>query len=86
MTTETVWNGTREEADKLCDILKRNCACGSAQTNSKQHCAPHAMMLSDQRALDGLLFARHIAEQLLQEEFDLAAAALSSEPRRPRYR
>jgi hypothetical protein len=37
------------------------------------------MMLADQRALDGLLFARRIVLHLLQEEFD-ETAALSSEP------
>jgi hypothetical protein len=28
------------------------------------------MLVSDQRALDGLLFVRHIASRLVQEEFD----------------
>jgi hypothetical protein len=35
-------------------------------------CAVHRMLTEDQRALDGLLFARHMAERLLVEEFSLA--------------
>ncbi len=68
-TTQTVWNGTRDQADELCTILGRNCACGADPKQPTPHCAPHAMLLGDQRALDGLLFARHILQRLLQEEF-----------------
>jgi hypothetical protein len=68
-TIQTIWNGTRDQADELCNILGRNCACGSDPKQPTPHCAPHAMLLEDQRALDGLLFARHIVQKLLQEEF-----------------
>jgi hypothetical protein len=37
------------------------------------------MLRSDQRALDGLLFARYIARRLEEEEFDLAACAWNAE-------
>jgi hypothetical protein len=36
------------------------------------------MLASDQRAIDGLLFMRRLAERLLAEEFDLTPAR--SEP------
>jgi hypothetical protein len=75
MGNRTIWNGTVEEAQELCEILKRNCECGAEPSNSSTRCPPHAMLLSDQRALDGLLFVRHIARRLLREEFDTPAVA-----------
>jgi hypothetical protein len=41
-------------------------------------CAPHRMLTEDQRALNGLLFARRMAERLQREEFSRAKAALPS--------
>jgi hypothetical protein len=38
-------------------------------------CAPHRMLTNDQRALNGLLFARRMAERLRREEFLQARAA-----------
>jgi len=35
-------------------------------------CAPHRMLTEDQRALNGLLFARRMAERLRHEEFSRA--------------
>jgi hypothetical protein len=69
MQTQTIWNGTPAQAQQLCDILKRHCACGSNSTHDPEPCGPHDMLLSDQRALDGLLFARHIVTRLVDEEF-----------------
>ena len=72
MQSRTIWNGTVAEARELRDILTRNCMCGSESAGC---CGPHSMLLSDQRALDGLLFVRHIAARVVQEEFDPAAGA-----------
>ena len=44
-------------------------------------CAPHRMLTEDQRALNGLLFGRRMADRLRREEFSRArstAAARSS--------
>ncbi|MCA1644065.1 MAG: hypothetical protein LC797_00905 [Chloroflexi bacterium] len=40
-------------------------------------CAPHRMLTEDQRALNGLLFARRMAERLNREEFTRAKGALA---------
>jgi hypothetical protein len=37
------------------------------------------MLIRDQRALDGLLFARHIVVRLLREEFDPLVVVRSQE-------
>jgi hypothetical protein len=73
MATRTIWNGSVDEAQELCDILRRNCECDEQPNGSPTRCPPHVMLLSDQRALDGLLFVRRISMQLLREEFDASA-------------
>ena len=73
MGTRTVWHGTVEEADELRGILRRNCVCGVDGANPNARCTAHTMLLLDQRALDGLLFVRHIVAQLVGEEFDPVA-------------
>ena len=80
MQTQTIWNGTVAEARELGDILRRYCACGSDSTGRSGCCGPHSMLVSDQRALDGLLFVRRIAARLVQQEFDPAAEAWSAQP------
>jgi hypothetical protein len=69
METHANWNGTAEEARELCNIIGRNCACGTDKGLATL-CGPHTMLLSDQRALDGLLFVRQIVRRLLREELD----------------
>jgi hypothetical protein len=71
--TQTVWHGTVEEAYELREILSRNCVCGVDGANPDARCAAHVMLLLDQRALDGLLFVRHILVQLNGEEFNPVA-------------
>lgn len=58
------WNGTTEEWRALQIAVMRNCACATSQV-----CASHAMVVRDQRAVNGLVFARRIVERLLVEEF-----------------
>ena len=41
-------------------------------------CAPHRMLTDDQRALNGLLFARRMTKRLLSEEFSRASTPSAS--------
>jgi hypothetical protein len=64
------WTGTREARRELLAAARRHCACsrdgdGIIQTA----CAAHLMLVRDQRALDGLVFARRIAARLRAEEW-----------------
>jgi hypothetical protein len=79
MATNVLWHGTQTEALELLQALSRNCSCVlTAEGVRLSTCAPHDMLSSDQRAVDGLLFARRIAPQLLDEEFDEAESELSA--------
>lgn len=72
-----VWNGTEDESFDLLEALNHNCACGvgtGVMTGSS--CGSH-QLLASQRAMNGLLFARHIAKRLRREEFDQSALVLS---------
>jgi hypothetical protein len=69
---EVRWSGTAQEAADLTSAIARNCACTDAPTGGRMvTCAPHTMMLQDQRALNGLLFFRRIVERLRREEHAL---------------
>lgn len=57
------FNGTEKERQALLAALEHNCDC-----NPAQKCAPHKMLLEDQRAIDGLIFERRQAGRLLKEE------------------
>jgi len=71
MATSVLWHGTQTEALELLQALSRNCSCVvTAEGVRLSTCAPHEMLSSDQRAIDGLLFARRIAAQLRTEEFN----------------
>ena len=63
------WFGTRQESSDLIAAITRNCTCefGLKGIRLKQ-CGPHNMLTSDQRALNGLLFARRMAARLRHEE------------------
>ncbi len=70
MATSVVWHGTRTEGLELLQALSRNCGCVvTAEGVRLSTCPPHEMLSSNQRVVDGLLFARRIAEQLRHEEF-----------------
>jgi hypothetical protein len=81
MTRRIRWNGTSDEALALLHALREHCACRLEHGRTVAPCAGHAMLVHDQRAVDGLLFMRRMAPRLLAEEIDLAAhpsaAALS---------
>ena len=70
ITTSVRWHGTQTEALELLQALSHNCACVvSAEGVRLAICAAHEMLADDQRAMDGLLFARRILERLVREEF-----------------
>ena len=70
MRTDIVWNGTQAECSALIHAIARNCVCEFGLMGVRlSTCAPHRMLTEDQRALDGLLFARHMADRLKSEEF-----------------
>lgn len=69
-----VWHGTKDEADALLAVLARNCLCKWNDDGSlNDQCGVHRMLLTDQKALDGLLFAKRIAHRLIYEEESDAA-------------
>jgi hypothetical protein len=53
------FRGTRSEQRELETVLERHCTCGYPR------CAVHEMIVSDQRSLDGLLFARRALRPIL---------------------
>lgn len=70
MATSVLWHGTQTEALELLQALSRNCSCVvTAEGVRLSTCAPHEMLSTNQRAIDGLLFARRIAARLRSEEF-----------------
>jgi hypothetical protein len=71
MASNVLWHGTQTEALELLQALSRNCSCVvTAEGVRLSTCPPHDMLASDQRAIDGLLFARRIAARLRGEEFN----------------
>jgi hypothetical protein len=77
------WHGTRQEGSELLHAISAHCSCdptaGPAQT---RRCPPHRMLVEDQRAVNGLLFARKILGRLLLEEWDLTATGWATTDRR----
>jgi hypothetical protein len=64
-----VWNGTEAESRHLLDAIARHCVCEYAADGAcTRICPPHNALVHSQRFLDGLLFARRIANQLIAEE------------------
>jgi hypothetical protein len=58
--------------------IARNCSCEFGLMGVRlTTCAPHRMLTEDQRALNGLLFVRRLAEQLRQEEWARGARSRS---------
>ncbi len=79
MATSVLWHGTQTEALELLQALSRNCSCVvTAEGVRLSTCAPHEMLSSDQRAIDGLLFARRIAVRLRGEEFNPAQSEVGA--------
>lgn len=71
MPNSVIWHGTQAETFELLQVLSRNCSCVvTAEGVRLSTCAPHQMLVSEQRAVDGLLFARSIADRLRAEEWE----------------
>ena len=64
------WNGTLAEFGALSTAVARACECQkSSDDKTAGRCAAHRMLTDDQRAMDGLLFARRISARLQREEW-----------------
>jgi hypothetical protein len=67
---QPVWYGTQLESEALVRAIANNCTCEFNSSGARRStCAPHQMLTTDQRALNGLLFVRRIQEQVLREEW-----------------
>jgi hypothetical protein len=67
--SSVVWNGTLTEHLDLMAAVQHNCECAYDGTDGGlSRCSGHAMLIRDQRALDGLLWNRHLVLRLLTEE------------------
>src|SRR5260221_4668382 len=73
MSMQVVWHVTQQESFDQVNAIARNCTCEFGLMGVRlATCAPHRMLTEDQRALNGLLFARRMAERLNSEEFTRA--------------
>jgi hypothetical protein len=68
---DVVWHGTQLEARELQSAAADYCTCRFNEMVGDviEECGPHTMLQRDQRALDGLLFARDIVEELRNEQW-----------------
>jgi hypothetical protein len=79
---QVVWHGTQQESFDLVNAIARNCTCEFGLMGVRLvTCAPHRMLTEDQRALNGLLFARRMAERLSREEFSRTNSTAASRAR-----
>jgi hypothetical protein len=70
MSIFVLWHGTQQESTDLVTAIARHCTCEFGLMGVRPFmCPAHRMLMQDQRALDGLLFARRMAHRLLREEF-----------------
>ena len=78
----TLWHGTPIENLELLRAVNSNCGCQFGLMGTRlTACTSHQMLVEDQRALDGLLFARRIASQLRDEEWLVRAPAQTTSSR-----
>ncbi len=73
-----IWRGTAAESQALVDAIDHNCTCEFWRNVRLTCCPAHRMLVEDQRALDGLLFARRIADRLRREEWTGTREVLTS--------
>jgi hypothetical protein len=79
---QVVWHGTQQESFDLVNAIARNCTCEFGLMGVRlATCAPHRMLTEDQRALNGLLFARRMQERLRREEFTRTRSAAGTRTR-----
>lgn len=66
---QVVWYGTQQESFDLINAIARHCTCEFGTMGVRlSTCPPHRMLMEEQRSLNGLLFARHMADRLRREE------------------
>jgi hypothetical protein len=82
MARLAVWRGGEADILRLLEAVQHNCACSGQRYDGERRscCAAHQMLAFDQRALDGLLFARWLAAQLEGEEWDRSASIVPVTP------
>jgi hypothetical protein len=67
---QAMWHGSTDEYSELLGAIGRHCTCSLGPTGQPSAiCAAHHMLGADQRALDGLLFARRMRSRLKCEEW-----------------
>lgn len=65
-----IWHGTNPEMFELTAAIMQNCDCILTEEGVRaQTCASHKGLTEDQRWLDGLVYARRIAQRLREKEF-----------------
>ena len=64
------WKGTITEQLDLMAAVQHNCDCSFDGRDGRRltACSAHKMLARDQRALNGLLWNRHLVARLLTEE------------------
>jgi hypothetical protein len=71
------WHGTAREWDELVSAVEHNCGCDwKSLTYRESVCLAH-QQLTEQLALDRLVFARRIAKHLAANEFSVEASGNS---------
>jgi hypothetical protein len=71
--TAPVWHGSQAETQALMDAIHAACACRWGLMGQRlEMCGAHGL-LHQQRALDGLLWARHARERWQRGEWEVAA-------------
>lgn len=76
----TFWKGTKHEAVDLVKAIARHCTCKFGLLGAQlTTCPAHRMLREDQRALDGLLFGRCLADRWQREEFAPIQAEASAQ-------
>jgi hypothetical protein len=74
------WHGTEQEARELLAIVAQHCACVWSGPLRRSCCASHQLLIQDQRVLDGLIFARRLADRLRREEWARASSPFEQRP------
>jgi hypothetical protein len=70
MRLSTTWPGTPQDMNAFLAATARYCACHRSSAGAvTRSCPAHALVLGDQLAINRLVFARHIAYRLRQEEW-----------------
>ena len=70
MGDSPIWHGTEKEANDLLEIIRHNCECKYGVMGVRTTtCAAHTALVSDQRFLDGLVYAHRIKDCLERKEF-----------------